>query len=255
VLSDLPIAQPLTVVAFFIIGIRLLRLSRRTKELPELLLATYFLSASAGYAAWSYPLLFDIKASWEVPIDLIGWWLFGIGILPFLLFVRSVFRPGAKWATGIAAFCTISYFTGLMVWSVNLLSFSGYEDYYTVSSPWFWSIWLGYAIPDAWMSIEAFKAFRNANRRAQLGLCDAIVANRYLLFGLFAGFQLLTTGAGIREAMDYASTGTLSAQTDLMLGGLEVTGIVFLFIAFFPPTAYLKWISGTQQGVDSPVEG
>jgi len=101
-------------------------------------------------------------------------------VIPFLLFVQQVFRSEESWARGLVGFCAITLIAGLTMCIVQA------DGYYRVENPWFWSLWLGYTIPCVWMSIEAFLGYSKANRRVRIGLCDRLVANRYLLFGCLA---------------------------------------------------------------------
>jgi hypothetical protein len=212
------------------------------------LLAIYLLAVGTAFVGWTLPFIFDLGIA-EYKADLAGWFVYGIGIVAFMLFARMVFRPGTIWASWIVGSCALAYFSGLTVWVVQA------PDYYAVSNPWFWCVWLGYTAPCVWMSIEAFLAYRSAKRRAQIGLCDPTVANRYLLFGWFGAFQAFASGSDIPEAMQYSIDGTVSSEIDLLLGTLVMIRTAILFLAFFPPAAYLSWITGAQKNVDSPAEG
>jgi hypothetical protein len=40
-----------------------------------------------------------------------------------------------------------------------------------------------------------------------------------------------------------------------MLSAAEIASVAMLWLAFFPPAAYLSWVAGTQSDADSPAEG
>jgi hypothetical protein len=55
---------------------------------------------------------------------------------------------------------------------------------------------------------------------------------------------------------EYLANGAISAWTDYLLSGTEIASIAMLWLAFFPPAAYLSWIAGSQgAGADSPAAG
>ena len=250
----------LVAVAFFlIVGVRLLQLSRRTGETPEKLLGVHFFCSGLAYFGWAIPAVFQLDPSasqinfifW---FDLVPWALYAIGMVPFLIFTRVVFRPDAAWAKWMVGTCTLLLFSGTTMWFVQGI------DYYVIESPWYWCYWLGYTIPYVWVTIEAFHAHSTARRRAHVGLCDPVVVNRYLLFGCLGVDQIAICFTDFLEMMSVAaSAGTgfdmISAGFDFALGTIEIVGIVLLLLVFFPPATYLSWITGAQQNADSPAEG
>jgi hypothetical protein len=80
-----------------------------------------------------------------------------------------------------------------------------------------------------------------------VGLGDAVVMNRYLLLALFGGFQVLACLSDILVASELAANQAASDRADLLLGGCELAGIAALWLAFFPPAAYLGWVAGSKQ--------
>jgi hypothetical protein len=101
-----------------------------------------------------------------------------------------------------------------------------------------------------WMTLEAGLCRQNAKRRARVGLGDPIVTNRYLLLAVFGAFQILACSSDILLAIDYATDHAVSGSADLLLGGFELVGIAALWLAFFPPTAYLNWVVGSDPMAD-----
>ncbi len=98
--------------------------------------------------------------------------------------------------------------------------------------------------------VEAVLCRRNAVRSAQIGLADPIIVNRYLLLVVFGGFQVLACLTDILMAIDFAATNAASGLADLLVGGSELAGIATLWLAFFPPKAYLDWVVGSRQTAD-----
>jgi hypothetical protein len=237
------LAQLLAGLLFAIAGGRLIQLSRRTGEAPERLLGLYFALTGVAYLCWILPNVVAVGPLAE-PSDFAAWIVYSTGVVPFLIFNRIVFRPESRWAHWIVIGCVV----GLAL-SAAVLTLSG-DRYPGLDNPFFWTQWLGYTVPCAWLTLEAALCRRSAVRRAQIGLADPIVMNRYLLMVIFGGFQVLACFSDILLSIDFAANQAVSARADLLLGGSELAGIGALWLAFFPPEAYLDWVAGSKRTAD-----
>ena len=159
-----------------------------------------------------------------------------LGVFPYLFFIRSVFRSGAAWAGWLVGACSLCLLAGTL-----MLTADGTLDY-SLDNPWFTIQWLGYTAPCFWLGWEATICRRGAQKRARIGLCSPVAANRYLLLGLFGGFQVLACLADVSLANEVGSNQTVSLITDALLGGTEIASVVLLWLAFFPPRSYANWI-------------
>jgi hypothetical protein len=233
-------AQLLAAVLFAIAGARLIRLSLRTGEKPERLLGLYFALTGVAYVGWVFPSIFAM-GSWAETSDLTGWIVYSIGVVPYLIFSRIVFRPQSKWALGIVIGCVAA-----LAISDTVLTLSG-NRYPGVHNPFFWMQWLGYTVPCIWMTIEAVLCRRGAMLRAKIGLGEPVITNRYLLFALFGVFQVLACMSDILLQLDVASTQAISGTSDIILGACELAGIAALWLAFFPSASYLEWAAGSNR--------
>jgi hypothetical protein len=238
------IAQILASAFFMIVGVRLLSLNRRTGETPEKLLGIYFLLTGFAYVGWMLPVIFDL-GTMSVMSELSAWALYSIGVVAFLFFTRMVFRPNTTWTYGIVAFCTLGLFAGSGSWII--------QD--AIDSPVYLFNWLGYTLPCIWMSAEAFLAYSRASRRVRVGLCDRVVANRYLLFACFGVFQTFACITDIFLEMEYMANNAITGGFDLALGGLEMVAIAMLFLVFFPPAFYQRWIAAPAAHATEAVDG
>ncbi|MBW2293628.1 MAG: hypothetical protein JRG89_04350 [Deltaproteobacteria bacterium] len=233
-------AQLFAALLFLIAGGRLIRLSHRTREAPERLLGLYFTLTGAAYVGWVLPLVVNMGPGAETA-DYTAWVVYSIGVVPYLIFTRIVFRPTYHWPRWVVMGCVAA-----LALSAIVLTLSG-DRYPGLGNPFFWIQWLGYTVPCAWMALEAMLCRRGAMRRARIGLGNPIVANRYLLLAVFGAFQVLACMSDILLALDYASTQAVSGTSDLILGACELAGIAALWLAFFPSTAYLDWVAGSKQ--------
>ena len=228
---------------FLIAGTRLIQLSRRTGEAPERLLGLYFVSTGAAYLGWVLPFVVALRPMAETA-DLAAWVVYSIGVVPYLIFTRLVFRPNSRWPHGVVIGCAVALALSTTVFVVNHDIYPGLDD------PFYWTQWLGYTLPCVWMAFEAALCRRNAVRRARIGLADPSVANRYLLLALFGGFQVLACLSDILLSIELAANQAVSTSADLLLGGFELAGIAALWLAFFPPPAYRNWVAGSKQSAD-----
>jgi hypothetical protein len=236
-------AQLITAVFFLIAGQRLIRLNWRTGEAPELLLGLYFALMGVAYVGWVLPFMMDLGPLTGAT-DFGAWIVYSIGVVPCLRFIRIVFRPESGWAQFVVVGCI----TALAV-SATVLTLNG-DRYPSLDNPFFWTQWLGYTVPCVWLMVEATLCRNSAVRRARIGLGDPVVTNRYLLLAVFGGFQVLACLSDILLGFDLSTAQGASGLADTLLGGCELAGIGVLWLAFFPPPAYLAWLSGSNQPAD-----
>jgi hypothetical protein len=235
-------------VFYLVASVRLFRLNRRTGERPELLLGFYFGLSGAYYLGYNLPSLLGFD-SWNPGTGWIIESIYVLGVFPYLFFIRSVFRPKAAWAGALVGICSV-----LLLVSTALISVAGRETY-SLDNPWFLVQWAGYTIPCAWMCWEALLSRPSAQKRVRLGLCDPIVANRYLLLALFGGFQVLACLADLFYAADVGGGQAVSLFSDALLGGSEIASVAVLWLAFFPPPFYTNWITRRTAMLSTPMDG
>ena len=223
---------------FIIAGARLLQLSRRTRETPELLLGLAFVVSGIGLLAYMVPyVLFEVLRG---PFVFAGRIVFIPVSVMIALFTRGVFRPGERWATwlvwGIAALHTVG---------VTGSALNGDCQGYSIGSGWFWIEWIGYTLPMAWTGLEALAQYATARRRVRLGLCGSLVCNRMLLWGLFGALQV---GLSILVPFQYAAfeeANVFTAGWDRLYGAFSIGSVAMIWFAFFPPSFYRRWIESS----------
>jgi len=235
--------------AFYLIaGYRLLRLSRRTGERPELLLGLYFAFSGLYYLGYNLPSVLGIDP-WAPTIEIAIEWVYIVGVLPYLFFIRLVFRPDEARAGWVVGVCSAFLLIGIVMQTAGGKMDLGLDN------PWFLIEWVGYTTPCVWMCWEASLYRRGAKKRARIGLCPPIVANRYLLLALFGGFQILACLADLYWAHDKEVSESISMISDALLGGTEIASVALLWLAFFPPRIYENWITKRAVILPTPMEG
>ena len=88
-----------------------------------------------------------------------------------------------------------------------------------------------------WATLEALHQYRLARRRVRLGLTDALVANRFLLWGLATSAAFGIWAHGLWQEVSRRNDTTESYFVAALLGG---TCALAIWLAFFPPRAYRK---------------
>lgn len=243
-----------------IVGVRLLRISDRGSLSPESCLGWFFLSAdvlagvtiTAAYAIWSTA---GQAVSSGVTNHLHGTGQLGmtIGYAMVLLFTQQTFYPVSK----SAAMATWVVIAGLVV------SFLGrfFAEGFAISldpGPFHWMGFYFRMFALLGASAAALRYWLLMKRRSALGLADPIIANRFLLWSLWASGNLLAafsepvarfvygwlTGAdaGAAESIQLVG-GSLITITLALTSVLGLATTVILFLAFFPTAGYQNWIT------------
>ena len=225
------------------IAMRLLLLSRRTREWPEFLIGAGLLLPAAvalpfmAASGLSSPSISGLN----LPVLAIG--LLGIaGSIAFLMaFTWRVFHPSSPAAaifaigTGLAALAVCGLFLHAMV---SAPPTSSPRD---IHGPYSFAVRLLFEIWYAWMGIESLLEWSRARRRLALGLSDPVVVNRFALWGAM-GLALTFNGA---VAMALESSGWDTMKDPLPAFWLALNGVVasaLMFLTFVPPAGYLDWI-------------
>jgi len=240
------IFEAISGVILFAVGVRVLKLAARTSGIHERLLGIYLVLSGISYAFYSIPLMIDVGSLFTA-LTFAGRIIYTISVYFLLEFTRSVFRSNQAWSRWLVYALLLA-----LVLGVGVSSMQGDWEGYTVSNPWFWSEWLGYTLTPLWVGVEGIRAFRNARKRVRIGLCDPVVANRYLLWGLFGIFQVCASLVIVEMYADYETDQYFASGPDLVLGGFEILAAAVAWLAFFSPTFYRNWIA---DGASSAASG
>jgi hypothetical protein len=69
-----------------------------------------------------------------------------------------------------------------------------------------------------------------------------MTGNRFLLWGLTGAFWTAYELAYSIQQIEFDATGSFSATMDLTVSALELIPIVCIWLVFFPPSIYRRWI-------------
>jgi hypothetical protein len=231
------IVQLLIGVFFTAASVPLFRLAGRSGELPERMLGWCFLCFGLSYLFYETPFLPGLEAL-LTPFSFIARLITGAGVIAVALFTWQAFRRDDAWAKWLAIGSGVSIAIG------DAMSpfWGDWEGFMALSNPFFWFEWAGQTVPLAWICVEGFMHYRRARKRARFGLGDSTVANRFFLWGMFG---LAQTGAMLTVVpmnIDYELHGSFAAWSDSLIGAFEGLSIVMIWLAFFPPALYRRFL-------------
>jgi hypothetical protein len=230
------LAGLVSVVVSWVVGIRLIRLSRRTRQAPELMIGVALLLAGG---VWS-PLVMIGRQASSLPdpvraaLMVVGALAGVAGMSGLALFDWRVYRPGTRWAPALVAVYVAALAAVFVVQTVG----DGWTAYaHTENGMWIGASWIGIAIY-AWTVYEAWRQDSMQRRRAALGLADPVVTDRMRVWaiGITAGAAGATLMA-ICQSLGIPVAGTLAGLAFSGVVALVVS--VCLWLAFAPPPSYL----------------
>jgi hypothetical protein len=222
-----------------VVGARMLLLARKTRGRPELLLG----AGSLLVVAVGFPT--SVASGFGGPVGgvHVALWMASelgtqLGIVLLYAFAQLVFRPDARWARRLVVGVAI-YLPVCLVGAGRALASAAPElGSVAVTRGWLLLCYVGYGGCFLWSALESLRQHRMAVRRQELGLGDPVVANRFLLFSVYA---LAATGIMLANAVAAALGLNLSTSLVVVVPSavLGLAAGVAVYLAFLPPSWYL----------------
>jgi hypothetical protein len=234
-------------LAALLVGVRLISLAHRTRQLPELMIGLSFLTGSViGYPAIVAAELLVAKASplaW--PIAVAG--RLGIAVATVFILVAwwRIYHPSRRWGAPVVyAWTALIAVTVAMELRLPAVQLASYDN------PW---VPVRLVIQGGAFAAMAWSGFRyhaRLRRRMRIGLADPVVANRIWLWNLAASGVTLQCVYII--AVPYLrSLFDAEAVVPAVYGTLGVVIALCITRAFYPSQAYLRKIrerNGSEAG-------
>jgi hypothetical protein len=229
-------------LAFFVValvvGVRLILLWVRTRQLPELLIGLGVLGIGPvgfGCAVAALSLRESQPALYSLAMGVASAAIM-VGVVSKLVFNWRVYHPESG---AVRAVVVLGAAIMLGCWLYDWRDgFDGYRELnvrFALRTP----IQLAALL---WGSAEALRWYARMRKRAALGLGDAVVANRFLLWAIGAGSAGLGSLIGVAVQV---ATGTVGTQIPWVLASSSAHGFVAavaMWLAFVPPAGYVRWI-------------
>jgi hypothetical protein len=240
-----------------VIGLRLFRLARRGSRFgPEFWLAVYFVFAAflgAGlnisvYAGLADPSL-ALSREHGALVLAASCATYAVGTLGLYVFVWLTFRRESAGARAAVVVGSLLVFGAACAQGLT-------EGFAVKVFPGvaYWVFYVARVAPYYWLAVEALRYFTLARRRVRLGLSEPLVANRFLLLGLWAvawaamGFSDIVARsiywavAGPSAEIRIDTAGPIILTTIAITSALNALAAVTLALSFFPTRAYRRFI-------------
>jgi hypothetical protein len=229
-------------LAFFVVsvvvGVRLLLLWRRTRQLPELLMGIGVLGIgpvgfgcmTIGFASLSNPRVANIFFG-------IGTVAVVAGILAKCAFNWFVYRRKSV----VAMIATL----GVAAMLIMILAMQLIAGEWIPAEAMAWDALcrnLAQVGCLLWGSAESLNYWSRMRLRLKIGLADSVLVNRFLMWGVGAGFAGAGTGIGVIAEI---FTGVPSLQIPWVVSTSSILGFiaaVAIYLAFVPPERYVRFV-------------
>jgi hypothetical protein len=229
------------ILTSLVLGIRLMLLSRRTRKLPEFSMGLgLFLM---GGVAYPFQVVAQVATALPDAVR-VAMMAFAIlclstGTVFFAVTTWRIFRPDSKAA---AAFAPLMAGALLLFVVLQCAGPGGFSALVHERSGIFRFHILVVALPVWWASFESFHYYGMLKRRMVLGLADPVVADRMRLWGMSTLLAATTNLVSIYALFTGRDPATW-APGAAVIGALGLAFSAHLWLAFFPPQAYLQRVA------------
>lgn len=224
-------------VSSLAIGARLLVLGRRTRGVPELAVGLGFvIGCVVGYVPETIVLSTDfISPEREATVLAVTQVAIRLAAISVLVFTRHVFRPHDAWALGLATLLVVALAMSWVAFPYTRIYAENWRELF-----WYDFFAVARSIALAWGAAESLIYYAKSRRRMRLGLAQALVSNRFLLWGIgLASLTLLMASTLLASlvGVDPAVSGWVLLESFAGLVGASA-----LWLTFFPNRAYKAFV-------------
>jgi hypothetical protein len=226
-------------LVYFVLGARLVRLGSRTGSAAEWLLGLTFLIWTLSYTLWVIAIALQGQPALESQLLIASRLATNLGGVGFVFFPLLAFRRGSTWAKWLSASGAIC----LIIGSVGSIWVGDPEGIEPLSNVWWWFDWIGEIAPAIWIGVEGLHHYGTTRPRVRLGLCEPIVAHRFLLWGIAGVFWTLLDFVIVGQYVEFWATHSWSATLDSLVGFCEIAALAMIWLAFFTPARYRRMVN------------
>jgi hypothetical protein len=235
------IMEAIAGVVSLVVGVRLYALSRRTGHAPEYFIALTFLLWALGYALYDIPYVFAEGDGSVAPhFAYTSMLAFNLGNVALALFTKDVFRKKQRWALWLVVAIAVC----LVLGSAGSAWVGDWQQADPLANPGYWPQIVGGLAPAVWMGVEGLAHYASARKRLKIGLCAPLTCHHFLLWGLAGALWSILEIVIVTQDFIYLSAGNWSGVLGIVNGALEIAPIVLMWLVFFAPAGYRRWIEG-----------
>jgi hypothetical protein len=229
-------------VVTFVVGVRLLLVARRTRQIPELAFGVAFLGGSLGaaLAQIGQRLLWNDAGAPATAMNALCFALMVLSTIALLVATWRIFRPDRAWARGV---CIAGSMVACAILPIRLAS--GDLSSAVIDTPAMLGFFTLRVALFSWTTFEALRHYGLLKRRAALGLADPVVTRQILFWGIAGASTLLisATVAGSTFLIGVHPIEWLPSTIAITL--LSMLTSATMWCAFFPPAALRRRIQAT----------
>jgi hypothetical protein len=228
------------------VGGQILRRARRSDSRPERLLGWALVFDGLEWLFWLLAVYTPLDGT-PVGLALSVMCRVGIAIASgFLLaFTWAVFHPGNRWVRVPMACVLAAIWLGIAA-SLTVSDWHGYRT----DLVWVWLESGGVLLTYGWTFLASATYYRRARRRLALDLGDPLVTNRVLLWSAYGGAMVLSQTAYLYAMTLAEASEHYPLVFDTAISALTIVACVAIWLAFFPPERYRRWVISAQPARD-----
>jgi hypothetical protein len=226
-----------TSLLLLFVGVRLLWIWRRTREIPELVIGLAYSLGIVGLF-----LLIAAGTQARAGEDAFGLWLVGhvlveSGQAALVVGVWQIFRRSARWgavcASACVALCVLN--VAHAVWRGEIETYVQVNLHNLLTT----GISVGVYL---WIMVEALHYSALLRRRRAVGLADTLSVWRFLCWGVGGAAALPTPLLNVFSIVVYQQGLARVPWIFMVVQGFLIISSLGTWLAFFPPHRYKRWV-------------
>jgi hypothetical protein len=222
-------------LASLVVGVRMLRLAARTRELAETCIGSaLFFSGALGYGLIMVALRMHASSP-ETALDFMraGVLCAQLGGLALLVATWRIFRRAERWAAALfAALAALIGAACVLVFTTDPIPPR------TISTPVFWTSTAATIGAFGWSAFESLRYHGLLRLRLRLGLVEAELVDRFRLWGFAASCAAAIQATGVLNRMIVPAG--IHPVLLVIQSCVGLASACAIWLAFFPPAAYRR---------------
>jgi hypothetical protein len=226
-------------VIFLVLGVRLYWRSRRSVQLSDSFIGLALLTWALGYALYDIPYALVAPGGLIPPLfSYTSILAFNLGNVFLAMFTQEVFRKHEYWA----GWLVVAIATCLLMGAAGAVWAGDWEQVDPLENLGYWPQTLANLVPTFWLGLEGLNRTFNARVRLELGVLEPYTCHHILLLGLAGALWAALEIVIVIQDFIYINVGDWSGALGVANGLLEIVPIMIVWLAFFPPAPYRRWI-------------